>query len=113
MAPKQPKPRVRTGLARALLLTLERGPATADEVLERLGPWPTEITRGAVWVTLERAIRNGLVRSDRRDEDSKKPYHYELTDGGVRRVKWIKGRFRRQEKPEMRAVANPDPDEEE
>ena len=113
MGTKQPKQRTRTGLSRAILLTLERGSATADEVLERLGPRQKEITRGAVWVVLERAIRNGLVRSDRRDETSKKPYHYTLTDGGFRRVKWIKGRFKRQEKPEMRAVANPPIEEEE
>ena len=112
MGTKQQKPRTRTGLSRAILLTLERGPATADEVLDRLGPWSKPITRGAVWVTLERAMRNGLVRSDRRDDTSKKPYHYTLTDGGLRRVKWIKGAFKRQEKPALRVAANPVEEEE-
>lgn len=101
----------RTGLSRTILLTLERGPATADEVLERLGPREKEITRGAVWVTLERAMRNGLVRSDRRDEGVKKPYRYELTDGGRRRIAWIKGKTKIR-LPEFRAVANPVEEEE-
>jgi len=102
--------RSRTGLSRAILLTLERGPATADEVLERLGPWPKPITRGAVWVVLCRAIQNGLARSSRTDGE-KKPYHYELTDGGVRRIKWIKGKTK-QRLPTMKAVANPKVEEE-
>ncbi len=111
MGPKK-KQWKRTGLSRTVLLALEQGPATSDEVLERLGPSEKEITRGAVWVILERAMRNGLVRSDRRDETSKKPYHWELTDGGRRRVKWIKSRFKQKSKPELRAVANPVEEEE-
>jgi hypothetical protein len=102
----QPRPRVvRTGLSRSILLTLESGEATIEEVLQRLGPRQKPITAGAVWVILERAIRNGLVRSNRREEP--KPYKYKLTDGGIRRVTWIKGAFKRQAKPALRAVANP------
>ncbi len=113
MAPKK-KPWKRTGLSRTILLALERGPATADDVLERLGPMEKVITRGAVWVILERAMRNGLVRSDRRDEGTKKPYRYELTDGGRRRVAWIKGKLKLKLKPvELRVAANPAEVEEE
>ncbi len=112
MAKKNGPAKMRTGLSRTILLTLERGPATADEVLERLGPREREITRGAVWVVLERAIRNGLVRSNRRDEGIKKPYRYELTDGGRRRVLWIKGKFKIR-LPDLRVAANPGEVEEE
>ncbi len=102
----------RTGLSRSILLTLERGPATIESVLERLGPRDKEITPGAVWVVLERAIRNGLVRSNRREEP--KPYLYTLTDGGIRRVAWIKSKLKRKLKPaELRVVANPTEKEEE
>jgi DNA-binding PadR family transcriptional regulator len=102
---------IRTGLSRSILLTLERGEATIEEVLERLGPREKTITPGAVWVILERAIRNGLVRSDRRENP--KPYHYRLTDGGIRRIKWIKSKFKRALKPvELRVAANPVEEEE-
>lgn len=102
----------RTGLSRSILLTLERGPATIEAVLERLGPRDSVITPGAAWVVLERAIRNGLVRSNRREEP--KPYLYSLTDGGVRRVAWIKGKLKRKSRPaELRVVANPVEKEEE
>jgi len=94
------------------LLTLERGRATIEEVLERLGPRDKEITPGAVWVILERAIQNGLVSSDRHLEGSKKPYFFWLTDGGKRRIVWIKGRLGRKVKPELRAIANPKVEEE-
>lgn len=109
---KQKKAWHRTGLSRSIILTLERGPATIEAVLERLGPRDKTITSGAVWVVLERAIRNGLVRSNRREQP--KPYLYSLTDGGFRRVEWIKGKFKRKVKPdELRAVANPAEQEEE
>jgi DNA-binding PadR family transcriptional regulator len=102
--------KMRTGLSRSILLTLERGDATIEEVLERLGPRDKAITPGAAWVILERAIRNGLVRSNRREQP--KPYRYSLTEGGLRRVAWIKGAFKRKTKPELRAVANPADEEE-
>jgi len=101
----------RTGLSRSILLTLERGPATIEAVLERLGPRDKTITPGAAWVVLERAIRNGLVRSNRREEP--KPYLYSLTDGGVRRVAWIKAKLKMKLRPVLRVAANPGKGEEE
>lgn len=107
------KPWRRTGLSRSILLTLERGEATIEAVLERLGPRDSEITQGAVWVILERAIQNGLVASDRHLPETKKPYLFWLTDGGLRRVAWIKGKLKLKSKPALRVVANPKPSEEE
>jgi DNA-binding PadR family transcriptional regulator len=109
MEPKK-KPWRRTGLSRSILMTLERGEATIYEILDRLGPRDKEITPGAAWVVLERAIQNGLVRSNRREQP--KPYLYSLTAGGLRRINWIKVKFKQKSKPELRAVANPKVEEE-
>lgn len=98
--------RVRTGLSRSVLLALEEGEATVDEILERLGPHSDTVNNGTVWTILERARLNGLVTCGVKAEQ-KRPYRYSLTDGGVRRIVWIKGKFKRKSKPELRAVANP------
>jgi DNA-binding PadR family transcriptional regulator len=117
METQKKKPWRRTGLSRSILLTLDGVEATIDEILEQLEKRPgprasdKEITSGAVWVILERAMRNGLVVSNRRE--AKKPYLYRLTAGGIRRVKWIKAKLGLKSKPELRAVANPKPSEEE
>ena len=103
--------RVRTGLSRSVLLALEQGEATIDEILERLGPHNETINNGTIWTIVERARMNGLVTCGVKAEQ-KRPYRYSLTDGGVRRIEWIKGRFKRKAKPDLRAVANPKVEEE-
>lgn len=113
----QKKPWRRTGLSRSILLTLEAGETTIEGVLARLADRPglrasdKEITSGAVWVILERSIQNGLVASNRHLPDAKKPYLFRLTDGGVRRVRWIKGQFKKKSKPDLRIAANPGEEE--
>jgi DNA-binding PadR family transcriptional regulator len=82
------------------------GPASIDEILERLGPHSAGVTHGTIWTTLERARAHGLVSCGIK-KDQKRPYRYVLTEGGERRVAWIKGRFIR------KAVANPGSREEE
>jgi DNA-binding PadR family transcriptional regulator len=72
------------------------------------------IHRGTILTVLNRAIMNGLVTTNRLD-GAKKPYLFELTDGGRRRVKWIRGAVKVKTRPAtgLRAVANPkDPEEE-
>ena len=104
--------RVRTGISRSVLLALEGGDATVDEILERLGPHRDTVNNGTVWTILERARQNGLVSCGTKSEQ-KRPYRYALTDGGLRRVKWIKGALKRKDLPELRVVANPGKGEEE
>ena len=104
--------RVRTGLSRSVLLALEGGEATIDELLGRLGPHSDTVNHGTVWTILERARANGLVSCGVKSEQ-KRPYRYGLTDGGLRRIKWIKGALKRKDRPELRAVANPGKGEEE
>jgi DNA-binding PadR family transcriptional regulator len=99
-------------------LALEGGEATINELLERIGPHNGTVNHGTIWTVLERARENGLVSYSSTDETGKRPrgrpsFWYGLTDGGRRRVKWIKGALKRKEKPELRAVANPGKDEEE
>lgn len=101
----------RTGISREILTTLSDGPLTIERILERLGPRSEGVTSGTIWTTLERAMHNGLVRSSRSDEGSLRPFSYSLTDGGVRRVKWIQGARQFARRP--RAVANPGKAEEE
>lgn len=104
---------VRTGLSRSVLLALEGGEATSiAEILERLGPHSDTINHGTIWTILERARKLGLVTCGMKAEQ-KRPHRYSLTEGGLRRVAWIKGRFKRQEKPALRAVANPSIESEE
>lgn len=99
--------RVRTGLSRSVLLALEQGEATIDEILERLGPHNETINNGTIWTIIERARLNGLVTCGVKAEQ-KRPYKYSLTDGGLRRVAWIKSKFKRKLKPaELRVAANP------
>lgn len=105
--------RVRTGLSRSVLLALADGEATVNEVLARLGPHTDTVNNGTVWTILERARLNGLVTCGVKSEQ-KRPYKYWLTEGGLRRVVWIKSQFKRKLKPaELRVVANPTEKEEE
>lgn len=105
--------RVRTGLSRSVLLALEEGEATVDEILERLGSHTDTVNNGTVWTIVERARLHGLVTCGVKAEQ-KRPYHYSLTDGGLRRVAWIKSKFKRKLKPaDLRVVANPTEKEEE
>jgi DNA-binding PadR family transcriptional regulator len=69
------------------------------------------VSHGTIWTTLERAIRYGLIQKT----NEKRPHLYGLTEGGSRRVKWIKGQFKRKVRPvaEGRAVANPPIEKEE
>lgn len=79
-----------------------------------MGPHSKGTHRGTVLTVLNRAIQNGLVTTNRLD-GAKKPYLFELTDGGRRRVDWIRGaKVKRKTIPsKLRAVANPkDPEEE-
>lgn len=103
---------VRTGLSRSVLLALEEGQGTIDEILSRLGPHSETVNHGTIWTILERARGNGLVTCGVK-ADQKRPYRYSLTDGGVRRVAWIKSKFKRKLKPvELRIAANPVEEEE-
>jgi DNA-binding PadR family transcriptional regulator len=73
------------------------------------------VNRGTVLTVLNRAVLNGLVTTNR-GTGAKKPYLFELTDGGKRRVKWIRGaKVKRKPLPTqgLRAVANPKDDEDE
>jgi DNA-binding PadR family transcriptional regulator len=80
-----------------VLLILESGPKSTTEVLSALGlRTKTEkrdeedvvpVTHGSIWNILDRARHNGLVsRSSSKDG----PIAYSLTNGGKRRVAWIK-----------------------
>ena len=91
---------VKTGLSRAVILSLSEGPGWIDEILERLGPRSGGVSAGTIWTILDRARNNGLVRREKRG----RIFFYELTDGGYRRVAWIKG-AKAARRP--RAVANP------
>lgn len=73
-----------------------------------MGPHSEGVHRGTILTVLNRAILNGLVTTNRLD-DAKKPYLFELTDGGRRRVKWILGKVNVKARPSagLRAVANP------
>lgn len=92
---------VRTGISRAILLKLSEGPLSIDAILEKLGPHSDGVNHGTVWMTLDRARAKGLVRCDQ----SIRPHLYALTDGGERRVAWIRGAKAVARRP--RAVANP------
>lgn len=98
--------RVRTGLSRSVLLSLEDGEATVDQIVERIVPRSEGVNNGTVWTILERARENGLVTCGIKAEQ-KRPYRYALTEGGLRRVAWIKGKLKMKLKPAVRAVANP------
>lgn len=98
---------VRTGLSRSVLLALGDGPATVDEILGRLGPHTDTVNNGTVWTIVERARLLGLVTCGVKSEQ-KPPYRYSLTEGGERRVAWIKSKFNRKLKPaDLRIAANP------
>ena len=72
------------------------------------------VNRGTVLTILNRAILNGLVTTNRLD-GAKKPYLFELTDGGRRRIEWIHGRAKVKARPtvKLRVVANPKAEEDE
>jgi hypothetical protein len=109
-----PNPYGPTGLSRSVLLQLAAGPVTISSILGGMGPHSEGVHRGTVLTILNRAIMNGLVTTNRLD-GAKKPYLFELTDGGRRRVKWIRGKSKVKARPStgLRAVANPkDPEEE-
>ena len=111
----KPNPYGPTGLSRSILLQLEKGPLTISGILEQPFPRSDGVNRGTVLTVLNRAVLNGLVTTNRLD-GAKKPYLFELTDGGRRRVKWIRGaKVKRKPLPEqrLRAVANPKDDEDE
>jgi DNA-binding PadR family transcriptional regulator len=100
-------------LSRSVLLSLVDGPATVDDILARLGPHNDTVNNGTVWTIVERARLQGLVTCGVKSEQ-KPPYRYSLTDGGLRRVAWIKSQFKRKLKPaELKVVANPVEKEEE
>lgn len=103
-----------TGLSRSVLLQLQDGPATISSILGSMGPHSDGVHRGTILTVLNRAIMNGLVTTNRLD-GAKKPYLFELTDGGRRRVKWILGKTKVKSRPTggLRAVANPVEKEEE
>ena len=107
-----PNPYGPTGLSRSVLLQLENGPVTINQILETLGPRSDGVNRGTVYTILARAAQNGLVACNKTDANAKRPYFFELTDGGRRRVKWIRGRARKKVHEERRAVANPKAEEE-
>jgi DNA-binding PadR family transcriptional regulator len=110
----RPNPYVRTGLSRSVLLQLEGGPATISSILGGMGPHSEGVHRGTILTILNRAILNGLVTTNRLD-GAKKPYLFELTDGGRRRVRWIRGgKVKTKSRPStgLRAVANPKGEEE-
>lgn len=103
---------VRTGLSRSVLLALESSPASIDGILERLGPHSETVNHGTIWTILERARGNGLV-SRAPISERKRPHIYTLTDGGLRRIAWIKSKFKRKLKPaELKIAANPIEEEE-
>lgn len=113
----RPNPYGRTGLSRSVLLSLEDGPATISSILGAMGPHSEGVHRGTILTVLNRAILNGLVASNKLDPTARKPYLFELTDGGRRRVRWIRGaKAKKRTKSAtgpVRAVANPGKDEEE
>lgn len=103
--------RIRTGISRAVLLLLKRDDGlTVNEILESLGPRSDGVNAGTIWTTLHRAKLLGLIRTET-DEGKKKPVWYFLTEGGQRRVDWIRQR-KSAAKPRVRAVANPPIEEE-
>lgn len=91
---------VKTGLCRSVILSLSEESGSIDEILERLGPRSDGVSTGTIWTILDRARHNGLVRREKEG----RTFFYELTDGGRRRVDWIKG-AKAARRP--RAVANP------
>lgn len=108
----KPNPYGPTGLSRTILLQLEKGPLTISDILEQPFPRSDGVNRGTVLTILNRAVLNGLVTTTR-GTGAKKPYLFELTDGGMRRVEWIRGaKVKRKPIPsKLRAVANPKDDE--
>lgn len=101
-----------TGLSRSVLLQLESGPATIAQILETLGPRSEGVNRGTIYTILSRAALNGLVSCNKTDVEAKKPYLFELTEGGRRRVKWIHGKVKKKTRPASRVAANPVEEEE-
>jgi DNA-binding PadR family transcriptional regulator len=93
---------VRTGISRAILSTLSREPLSIDEILSKLGPRSGSVTHGTVWTTLDRQRGLGLVQREQRG----RTYFYSLTEGGQRRVAWIRGSSKSAVR-RPRAVANP------
>lgn len=91
--------RVRTGISRSVLLSLEEGPASIALVLDRLGDRSRGVTHGTIWTTLERARAQGLVTCGVK-KAVRPPYIYSLTDGGMRRVEWIKEKLSRMDEKE-------------
>lgn len=99
-----PSKQARTGISRSILVQLEGGPLSIYEIMSKLGPRREGVTHSTIWITLDRARLNGLIRREKR-EGRGRTYFYSLTDGGQRRVAWIKdGKAARRPK----AVANPD-----
>ena len=97
--------RVKTGISRAVLLQLRRDKGlTVNDILELLGPRSDGVTHGTIWTTLKRASLLGLVRSET-NNGRQRPLWYYLTEGGQRRVDWI--RRRKSEISRTRVVANP------
>jgi hypothetical protein len=111
----KPNPYGPTGLSRRVLLQLEDGPATISSILGEMVPRSDGVNRGTILTILNRAILNGLVTTNRLD-GAKKPYLFELTDGGRRRIEWIHGTKAKVKAPprsKLRIVANPNVEEDE
>lgn len=72
-----------TGLSRRALMLLATGPMSPPEALAELERDHSGLNRGSVQTVLDRHRSFGLVR---RGEDGR----YELTAGGLRRIRWYK-----------------------
>lgn len=77
---------------------------SVSQILKELGPRSEGTHEGTVWTILARARQNGLVSRDKKG----RTYFYALTDGGIRRTKWI---LKKKAKA-LKIAANPNRDKE-
>ena len=78
-----------TGISRRVLLALESYPqgANVTEIYAHLKLKPYDMAMSSIYNILKDHIRNGLVS---RTKESGEVYQYLLTQGGQRRVKYLK-----------------------